>query len=94
MRAILGRFLYQGWIFRRAFEKPRGYPGDYQIIEAAYNNVPLSGGLGRHLDRYCLDLPYTVAIRNRKDYMRDILFSFVNTSRQGALRILNLASGG
>jgi hypothetical protein len=50
VRDILGHFIYQGWVFRRAIEKPRGYPGDYQVIEAAYNNEPLSEGLGR---QYC-----------------------------------------
>jgi hypothetical protein len=52
VRDILGHVIYQGWVFRRAIEKPRGYPGDYQVIEAAYNNEPLSGGLGRDFD-YC-----------------------------------------
>jgi len=94
VRVLMGQFLYQSNIFRRAFEKPRGYPGDYEIIEAAYNNRPISEGLGKYFDLYSLELPYTVAIRNRKNKMKELLRRFINTSTAKELKIMNLASGG
>lgn len=92
-RMILGHFLYQSNILKRAFVKPRGFPGDYKIIEIAYNNRAVSEGLGRFIDLYGMQLPYTVAIRFRKDKMREILYNFINRSTEASLNILNLASG-
>ena len=93
-RAILGHFIYKSKIYRRALEKPRGYPGDYRIIETAYNNRELSEGIGKYFDWYCLGLPYTVSIRLRKDMMRDMLYKYLNNNTKGNINILNLASGG
>ncbi len=93
VRSLLGHFLYQSRVFRRAFEKPRGYPGDYDMLEMAYNNRVVSSGIGGLLDRYGLDLPYSEAIRLRKDMMHDILRSYIGSRTCSDLRILNLASG-
>ncbi len=93
VRALLGHFLYQSQVFRRALEKPRGYPGDYQMLEMAYDNREVSNGIGYYLDRYGLDRPYSEAIRKRKDMMRDILQSYITNSPCRDLKILNLASG-
>jgi ubiquinone/menaquinone biosynthesis C-methylase UbiE len=94
VRALLGHFIYQSKIYRRALEKPRGYPGDHRTIEMAYNNKELSEGIGKYFDWYGLDLPYTVSIRLRKDMMRELLLEYINSSNEKNLNILNLASGG
>jgi extracellular factor (EF) 3-hydroxypalmitic acid methyl ester biosynthesis protein len=94
VRALLGHFIYQSIMYRRAIEKPRGYPGDYGMIEFAYNNKERSEGIGKYFDWYGLSLPYTVSIRLRKDLMRDMLYKYLNNSKEENLNILNLASGG
>jgi extracellular factor (EF) 3-hydroxypalmitic acid methyl ester biosynthesis protein len=93
VRLLLGHFIYQSAVFKRGFEKPHGYPGDFQMLEGVYNNLELSSGIGQYIDRYGLDVPYAVAIRRRKDKMRDILYDFISTSREQTLHIINLASG-
>jgi hypothetical protein len=93
VRLLLGHFIYQSAVFKRGFEKPHGYPGDFKMLEGVYNNLELSGGIGQYIDRYGLDVPYAVAIRRRKDKMRDILHDFIGASREPALHIINLASG-
>lgn len=93
VRSLLGHFLYQSTVFKRGFEKPHGYPGDYQMLEIVYNNVEVSDGIGKYIDRYGLNVPYSTAIRLRKDMMRDILYDFINRSTAPALKIMNLASG-
>lgn len=93
VRSLLGHFLYQSTVFKRGFEKPHGYPGDYKMLEIVYDNVEVSAGIGKYIDRYGLDVPYSTAIRLRKDTMRDMLYDFINTSTQEKLKILNLASG-
>jgi hypothetical protein len=93
VRMLLGHFIYQSAVFKRGFEKPHGYPGDFQMLEGVYNNRELSTGIGHYIDRYGLDVPYAVAIRRRKDKMRDILYDFIGASREQSLHIINLASG-
>jgi extracellular factor (EF) 3-hydroxypalmitic acid methyl ester biosynthesis protein len=47
--------------------KPRGYAGDYQTIDAIYDNVPAgAGAVGALVDACVLDLPTLRAIRNRR----------------------------
>jgi extracellular factor (EF) 3-hydroxypalmitic acid methyl ester biosynthesis protein len=93
VRLLLGQFFYQSQVMRRSLEKPRGYPGDYQMLEMLYDNTEVSGGIGCYLDRFALNRPYSRAVRRRKDMMKDMLYSFINTSNRHSLRILNLASG-
>ena len=62
---------------KRAFEKPRGYSGDYLVLEAIYNKHPLSKGLGEYYDRDFLNNPYAVALRSRKDRLRKMLHEFI-----------------
>jgi extracellular factor (EF) 3-hydroxypalmitic acid methyl ester biosynthesis protein len=93
VRFLIGHFLYQSKNFRRGFEKPRGYPGDYKMLEIVYDDMEISQGIGKHIDRYGLDVPYSWAIRMRKDKMKEILYDFINNSPDESLNILNLASG-
>jgi len=93
-RALLGHFLFQSNNFKRGFEKPRGYPGDYKMLEIVYDDQELSQGMGKFIDRYGLDVPYSVGIRARKDSMKDLLYNFINNSNEEHLSIVNLASGG
>ncbi len=93
-RALLGHFLFQSNNFKRGFEKPRGYPGDYKMLEMVYDDQELSQGIGKFIDRYGLDVPYSVGIRARKDSMKEYLYNFINNSTEEHLSIVNLASGG
>lgn len=92
-RSIISAWFYQSDIIRRAFEQPRGYPGDYQTIELVYGNKTFSKGLGEYLDRYMLDDHYAVAVRNRKNKMVDLLVKEVSNYDKPILRYLNLGCG-
>ena len=92
-RLIVGGFVYQSLIIKRANDKPLGYPGDYQLLEAIYDNLPLSEGIGLYFDRTFLENNYAVAVRNRKDEMKVVLREFINNSSLPLIRILNLACG-
>lgn len=70
---------------------PKGYPGDYMILEGIYNNTPDSEGIGYYLDWYFLSTILARAVRGRKDTMRDLLMSELS-ARKG-LEIMNLGSG-
>jgi len=92
-RELVGSWIYKGLIVKRAYEKPRGYSGDHRMLEEIYNNQPISSGIGYHSDKYFLENEYAVAVRNRKDKMKEILADFVKYSNTQTIKILNLACG-
>ncbi len=92
-RLITGGFVYQSLIIKRAKDKPRGYPGDYETLEVIYDNRPLSEGIGLYFDKSFLDNKYAVAVRNRKEKMKVILSEFISVASSPRGRILNLACG-
>jgi len=93
-REMIGNWVYQSSIMKHALVKPRGYPGDYKIIEIVYNEKLLSDKIGGYFDQYFLDNPYATAVRNRKDLMKDILMSKALSLKDNQeFKILNVACG-
>ena len=82
----------QSWIIHRARSKPRGFPGDYQMLSAIYDGIPVSRGLGGYLDRICLKMTLGRAVDAR---MRDARRFLQNelADREGEVSILDVASG-
>ncbi|MFH1283748.1 MAG: hypothetical protein ABII27_08805 [bacterium] len=77
-----------------AITKPMGYPGDYKMLEIVYNRKTITTGIGKYFDHYCLNTPYAIAVRNRKDLTREILKKCIGKVKKGeVLKILNLACG-
>ncbi len=87
------------WIARnpfinRSLEKPRGYPGDYLMMEQAYSNQhDLSGGLAGVLDRFLLD--HYNCVTHRKNWVKEHVKAHVArlASTGVPIRILTLGSG-
>lgn len=78
---------------RHAFEKPGGYPGDYELLEFIYNNVPTSDRFGHCADMVFLKDDYARAVRSRKDSMKVILTDFFNEKADHERNVLNIACG-
>lgn len=70
---------------------PRGYPGDYTLLEQLYDNVPLSSGIGYYLDRYFLSTTLATAVRERKETLRDLLRKELRARK--APKVLDIACG-
>ena len=88
-----GQYVYQSDIVRRAYEKPRGYSGDYLLVEYIYNNLPISESkMGYCYDKYFLQNSYASAIKNRKDLMRSYLVNYLSQSKR-EFNVLNIACG-
>ena len=81
----------KSFFMHRARTWPQGYPGDYEIIEKAYNNQPLSTGLGQLFDQYFLTTTLAHGIRYRRALMREILAEEMRATP--AARILNIGCG-
>ena len=92
-RQLLGVWLYKSICMKRGLDKPRGYPGDYKMLEIVYDNKAISKGIGEYFDNYFLKSPYAVAVRIRKDHVREILQDFINKSTLNKIEILNIACG-
>lgn len=78
-------------IMKRALDKPRGYPGDYMMLEYIYGNKPVSKGIGYYLDNGFLNSQLTNAVRNRKTKMSGLLGDELYGRKN--VKVLNLASG-
>ena len=93
-RQLIGTWAYKSVIMKRALDKPRGYPGDYKMLEIVYDNRPISRNIGAYFDNYFLKNPYAVAVRIRKDRLREMLLSFLNgTKSNSKINVLNIACG-
>lgn len=92
-RKLIGSWVYKSVIMKRAFEKPLGYPGDYKMLDIFYDNKPISNNIGMYFDKYFLKSPYAVAIRIRKDRLKEMLLDFISQAKSGKIDILNIACG-
>ena len=77
------------------YEKPRGYPGDYELFETIYNGKPLEeeGTVGFYFDQYFLNNAYAKAVRTRKNKMKNILQDLIENNSSSHLRFFNVACG-
>ena len=80
-------------IVMHAFTKPRGYAGDYGLLEIIYNNLPLSSGFGYCIDRRFQVDDYARAVRSRMKKMKEILAGLINGARSETFDVINLACG-
>ncbi len=92
-RALVGSWAYKSYIVKRSLDKPRGYPGDHKILETIYNKQLLSNGIGWFFDQYFQYNEYAIAVRNRKDKMKDILDNFISSAKNDDITIMNIACG-
>lgn len=82
----------QSWIINRARTKPSGFPGDYQMLSAIYDGIPISRGLGGYLDRLCLKMTLGRAVDARLKDARRFLQEELAV-REGDVTVLDVASG-
>jgi CRP-like cAMP-binding protein len=80
----------------RAYYKPRGYAGDFLMMEMIYRNEPEGDGkLGRIMDSWCLKTGAAKAVRGRRKFLSERLEMLCHgRAKVGhSTRIMNLACG-
>jgi CRP-like cAMP-binding protein/SAM-dependent methyltransferase len=80
----------------RSYHKPKGYAGDFLMIEHIYGNTPKGAGrVGEVVDAFCLARPSSRAIRGRRKLLADQLarLSAPLAERDERIAIMNLACG-
>lgn len=85
------KFFMKSYLMNHARTWPRGYPGDYKMLEAVYRNQPLSSGIGCLLDRYFLSTTLAEGVRARLTLLRELLRKEMETRH--APRVLDIACG-
>ncbi len=90
-RAEAGPRFWKSAVLRRCWEKPRGYAGDFLMMESLYRNTPTGDtSPERWMDTWALGLPGFQAVRNRRDLLAELLR---REQARGARRVMNVASG-
>lgn len=80
----------------RAYYKPRGYAGDFMMMEMIYRKEPEGDGkLGRLMDGWCLATAPARAVRERRRLLHELLAAISQKRRnqQNSIGIMNLACG-
>lgn len=80
----------------RAYYKPKGYAGDFELIELIYRNKPDGDGkLGRLIDGWLLEQIPSQAVRNRRRLLSGLLDRLCRECLDGGrnISIMNLACG-
>lgn len=89
-------FLMRSRLAERAYYKPKGYAGDYLMMEMIYGNEPKGDGkLGLLMDAWFLGISGARAVRSRRSLLSAQLAEIFaqNAPQTNRFRILDLACG-
>lgn len=89
LKAVITEKTIQGHIFH----KPHGYAGDYELIDKFYTMHKSPDEKLAKWDEYLHSFPAAHAVRNRKNYIKDILKEKCGEKVSETFEMLNLASG-
>lgn len=94
-RASLGPLVFGAPFANRAFFKPLGYAGDFEMMNHLYRNEPVGQSLyDQCMHKYFIDEPAGQAVKNRGEYLFTKIKQLVeSTPANTPLRILSVASG-
>ncbi len=96
-RHPLRQLVHQDPFTRRAYEKPRGYPGDAVVLDFIYGTEDVSEALdeatplGREIYDACMTVSACCAVRNRRDLIAGKIDEM--TSVRSGIRVLSVACG-
>lgn len=95
IREQVGPYVYGAPFAARAYHKPRGYAGDYEMMNHLYRNEVTGRTLfDQCMHKYFIDEPAGVAVKNRGQYLVEKLSQvFKAHSATSPLKIISVASG-
>jgi CRP-like cAMP-binding protein/SAM-dependent methyltransferase len=93
-------YLMRSRFVERAYYKPKGYAGDFMMIELIYRNQPAGDGrLGDLIDAWALEQVPSRAVRARRHLLKKLIHDICGDIRQqrtgnhAPVRLMNLACG-
>jgi SAM-dependent methyltransferase len=90
---LLGHRLEQSWLVNRARTKPRGYAGDFEILEWICQNRVCDHPFGRTLDRFFQNQAAPNAVRARTELVAAAIVGRLACERDQMLRVVHVGSG-
>ena len=95
IREQLGPFVYGAPFASRAFYKPRGYAGDYEMMNHLYRSEMVGRTLfDQCMHKYFIEEPAANAVKNRGEYLHQKIRELVRiTPKEKTLKIMSIASG-
>ncbi len=95
VRQQLTPFVYGAPFASRAFYKPRGYAGDFEMMNHLYRNELIGKTLfDQCMHKYFIDEPAGNAVKNRGEYLHKKIKQLVQSKPHNEkIKILSLASG-
>lgn len=93
-REKVGPLVYGAPFAHRAYSKPRGYAGDYEMMNQLYRN-DLAGAttFDKCMHKYFIDEPSGEAVKNRGKYLCAKIQNLITESKKNHIKILSVASG-
>lgn len=94
-REQVGHLVYGAPFASRAYFKPRGYAGDYEMMNHLYRDELVGKTLfDQCMHKYFIDEPAGAAVKNRGQYLFEkITQLFTATPEKQPMKILSIASG-
>ena len=95
IREQLGPFVYGAPFANRAFYKPRGYAGDYEMMNHLYRSELVGRSLfDKCMHKYFIEEPAGNAVKNRGEYLHQkIRKTILNSPIGKPIKIMSVASG-
>lgn len=94
IRDQLGPLIYGAPFAHRAYNKPLGYAGDFEMMNHLYRDEMVGSSLfDQCMHKYFIDEPAGQAVKNRGFYLLEKIRDVVKRSENSTVRILAVASG-
>ena len=90
---IAGRSLEVGTLQWRARHKPRGYAGDFEMLEQICTHYVCDHPLGAAFDRFFQAQAAPQAVRNRTDLIAEVIARFVRDRGETPVHVVSVGSG-
>lgn len=90
---MAGRWLEVGSLQLRARSKPRGYAGDFEMLEQICTHYVCDHPLGVAFDRFFQAQAAPQAVRNRTDLIADAIVQFVRDRGPATVHVVSVGSG-
>ncbi len=82
-----------GWLQNHARQKPRGYAGDFEMLERIVNRTLSPDPLGRAFDHFFQEQAAPEAVRSRTQLVADRIVTILRRSANDKVRICSVGCG-
>jgi hypothetical protein len=90
---VAGETLAIGWLQNHARQKPRGYAGDFEMLERIVHRTLCVDPLGRAFDHFFQEQAAPEAVRSRTKLVAERIVSLLRASTKDSVHICSVGSG-